>query len=131
MKEEITKSYAIKRIAELTTENDILRKDVKFLKNEYQIRINTYKEYYEKQLAEKDKEIEEFHFKERNIFPMVENLEEKVNQDKITFCVEQINKTVKLAKEILGYEKVIDYFCRQRFEEEVEEQIKELKENKC
>ena len=55
----------------------------------------------QQQLAEKEKEIEEFRFKERNLFPLVENLEEKVNQDKNFFCVKQLESLKSKYLEII------------------------------
>jgi hypothetical protein len=54
---------------------------------------------YSDDFVEKDKELKELRFKARNIFPLVENLEEKVNQDKISFAVEQLRRVKKLCKE--------------------------------
>ena len=63
MEEKFTKSYAIKRIAELTEEITRLNKQIKFLENEHKIRINSYKEYYERII---DKKIEAFLNEPRN-----------------------------------------------------------------
>lgn len=52
------------------------------------------------------------------------------NQDKISFAVEQINKTVEVAKQILGYEKIIDYFYQVYFEYEIDNLINQLKGEK-
>ena len=47
---------------------------------------------YSDDFVEKDKELKELRFKARNIFPLVENLEDKVNQDKISFCIDNFEK---------------------------------------
>ena len=44
------------------------------------------------QIAEKEKEIEELRFENRNILPLIKSLEEKVKEDKISFVVEQLEK---------------------------------------
>ena len=53
-------------------------------------------------------------FQARNIFPLVENLEDKVNQDKISFAVEQFEKLKE--KVICGVMDISndfwDYFVR-------------------
>ena len=75
--------------------NDIRHQNADFNRKQALIdlgRIGITLNKQQQQLAEKDAEVEEFRFKERNIFPLVENLGDKVHQEKIDFAVEQLEK---------------------------------------
>lgn len=111
MEKEITKSYAIKRIAELTEENEVLRNDVKFLKNEYQIRINSYKKFYEELLSAKDNEIK------------------RLNKQSINFAIAELEKANK--ELIKGNYIIYGWTPNDAITIKINEQIKELKENRC
>ena len=50
---------------------------------------------YSDDFVEKDKELKELRFQARNIFPLVENLEDKLNQDKISFVISELEKVRK------------------------------------
>lgn len=80
----------------------------------------------EAKFAEKEKEIEELRFNERNIFPLVKNLEQKVEQDKTDFAIEQIQKAWDMfSKEYFANEKMETLGTR--FLASLDQQIKELK----
>lgn len=92
----------------------------------------------ERQLAEKENEIEELRFKERNIFPLVKNLEQKVDQDKTDFAIEQLEKVKKfvirqlfiITKDCSDLDEAEAKGCNELREEiikEINNQIKELR----
>lgn len=86
------------------------------------------------QLVEKDKELKELRFQARNIFPLVENLEDKVNQDKISFCIDKLEKVRNNIKKV----PITDYEPNEHFEKmyksdairQIDNQIKQLKGEK-
>lgn len=96
---------------------------------------------YSDDFVEKDKELKELRFKARNIFPLVENLEDKVNQDKISFCIEKLSELKKWCQEHSYYveeccgdveseyyeEYVYQYINIAELCEEIDNQIEELK----
>lgn len=98
-------------------------------------------ERLKQQLAEKEKEIEELRLKERNIFPLLKNLEQKVDQDKTDFAIEQLEKVKqwcsKYEEDLIDYEdglvtKVIGlddaiYIAEMGLYDFIDQQIKELR----
>lgn len=83
---------------------------------------------YSEDFVEKDKELKELRFQARNIFPLVENLEDKIHQDKISFCIEQL----VWLKEKVNNAKIhkIDMINTHELYEILNNQIKQLKEGK-
>lgn len=84
---------------------------------------------YSDDFVEKDKELKELRFQARNIFPLVENLEDKVNKDKISFAVEKLEKVRSFAYNTF---KEFGCFDETDLEHILDNQIEELKkgENK-
>lgn len=82
----------------------------------------------QQQLAEKNKEIEELRFQARNIFPLVENLEDKVNHDKISFAVDVLEEIA----DCLNYiNSKLDFECASYVSEKaIRDKIKYLKGKK-
>jgi predicted RNase H-like nuclease (RuvC/YqgF family) len=76
------------RISELEAKLAEKNKEIEVLKQRLKDTIKIYSDDF----VEKDKELKELRFQARNIFPLVENLEDKVNQDKIEFAVEQLEQ---------------------------------------
>lgn len=92
---------------------------------------------YSDDFVEKDKELKELRFQARNIFPLVENLEDKVNKDKISFCIEQLEKVKELINNKLEFmwQNNAEMTCRDRHiiekcYEDIDELITEIKEKK-
>ena len=88
------------------------------------------------QLAESEQEIEELRFKERNIFPLVKKLEQKVDQDKTDFAIECLEKVKYDFFDIsngwwLCFRDGTQYMTREELEgcvrEVIDKQIQELK----
>lgn len=114
-----------KQLAESEEENETFRKALRgeiFIN--YEIPMEN--ERLKQQLAEKEQEIEELRFKERNIFPLVKNLEQKVDQAKTDFAIEQIQKAWDMfSKEYFANEKMETLGTR--FLARLDQQIKELR----
>lgn len=63
-------------------------------------------EELKQQLAEKERELQDLRFEKRNIFPLVDCLEEKVNREKIAFAVNKL----KCVKRYLDMKKRFSFY---------------------
>lgn len=121
MEEKFTKSYGIKRIAELTEENTRLNKQIKFLENEYKIRIDSHKQFYEELLAAKNNEIKRLNYIANNN----KTVAMLVASEKIKFAIAELEKVKKLLnKNFIIY----GWIPNEALSNKINEQIKELKE---
>lgn len=114
--------------------NSNLRRKIKNIE-ELKQRLKDIIKIYSNDFVEKDKVLKELRFQARNILPLVENLEDKVNQDKIAFAVEQLEKVKKQLRQdvnitvpISELKKLKDYLIS--VDDFIDNQIKQLKEGK-
>ena len=114
------KDIAMKRVVELKQQLAEKEKEIEELKQRLKDTIKIYSDDF----VEKDKELKELRFQARNIFPLVENLEEKIYQDKISFAVEQLEKARSLLFDA-PYEFDSEEWCW--IEHQISNQIAELK----
>lgn len=118
MEKEFTKSYAIKRIAELTEQIEEWVSLYSALMKDCQMQIEEYNKL-KNQLAEKDEEIKHIHLEIKSGAYI---------QDKISFAVEQLEKV----KEIIANHTQELWTCENDdidfvLYEEIDKQIEELK----
>ena len=103
--EELRKAYdkneeLKQQLAEKNAEHELLiddfEKETENLKKQIKQERDARKRFAEavkeliQELAYKEQEIEDLRFMERNIFPLVEDLGEKVHQEKIDFAIKQL-----------------------------------------
>lgn len=109
----------LRQLADLEAKLAEKEKEVEELKQRLKDTIKIYSDNF----VEKDKELKELRFQARNIFPLVENLEDKVNQDKISFAVEQLEKV----KEEFDCCYSGDTYSPYQIADKIDNQIAELK----